>query len=102
MADQIRERDAAMHETEARLQALLRTAADGIITFNERGIIEQWNQAAAKIFGFSAHEIMGEKVQRLMEIPAELSHPGSDDATGGTVRALSKVIGTPSMIRQGR
>ena len=101
MAEQIRQRDQALRDTLARMQALLRTAADGIITFNDRGIIEEWNQAAERIFGFSAQEIMGEKVQRLMEIPSELER-GSDSASGGTVRALSKVISTPSMIRQGR
>ena len=45
---------------------------------------------------------MGEKVQRLMEIPPQLSGPADFDPAGGTVRALSKVIGAPSMIRQGR
>jgi PAS domain S-box-containing protein len=102
MAEQIRQRDEALRDTLARMQAVLRTAADGIITFNDRGIIEEWNQAAEQIFGFSAKEIMGEKVQRLMEIPTELAGGGGDSLLGGTVRALSKVISTPSMIRQGR
>src|SRR5262245_42637864 len=102
MADQIRERDQALRDTLARMQAVLRTAADGIITFNERGIIEECNQAAERIFGYSAAEITGQKVQALMEIPSELERTGSDSLTGGTVRALSKVISTPSMIRQGR
>src|SRR5262249_29049475 len=77
MAEQIHQRDQALRDTLARMQAVLRTAADGIITFNERGIIEEWNQAAERIFGYSAGEIMGEKVQKLMEIPPQLS--GSSD-----------------------
>ena len=84
------------------MQAVLRTAADGILTFNERGIIEECNQAAERIFGYSANEIKGQKVQRLMEIPDELARPGGSDPANETVRALSKVISTPSMIRQGR
>ncbi len=102
MAEQIRQRDQALRDTLARMQAVLRTAADGIITFNDRGIIEEWNQAAERIFGYGAEEIMGERVQRLMEIPSELERSGSDGQAGGTVRALNKVISTPSMIRQGR
>ncbi|MFL5341665.1 MAG: response regulator, partial [Gemmataceae bacterium] len=102
MAEQIHQRDQDLHGAIVRLQAVLRTAADGIITFNERGIIEEWNQAAERIFGYGAEEIKGQKVQRLMEIPQALTKPAGDDPAGETVRALSKVIGTPSMIRQGR
>src|SRR5438445_12819844 len=102
MAGEIRQRDQALHDALARMKAGLRTAADGIITFNERGIIEEWNQAAERIFGYTAEEIMGEKVQRLMEIPPQLSGgPAEVDVAGGTVRALSKVIGAPSEIGQG-
>src|SRR5205085_5260076 len=94
MATEIKLRDEALHDALARMQAVLRTAADGIITFNERGIIEEWNQAAERIFGYSAEEMKGQKVQRLMEIPPELSRRGGDDPAGETVRALSKVIST--------
>ena len=103
MAEQLHQRDTALRDTVARMKAVLRTAADGIITFNERGIIEEWNQAAERIFGYEAEEIKGQKVQRLMEIPSTLTKQSvGNDPAGETVRALSKVISTPSMIRQGR
>jgi PAS domain S-box-containing protein len=102
MTGQIHQRDQALRDAVARLQAVLRTAADGIITFNERGVIEEWNQAAERIFGYTAQEILGQKVQRLMELPPELARPAGDNVVGGTVRALSKVVSAPSTIRQGR
>lgn len=49
-----------------RLVAVLDTAADGIITINDRGIIRSVNTAAERIFGYSAAEIIGENVAVLM------------------------------------
>lgn len=102
MEEQIQQRDQALRDTLARMQAVLRSAADGIITFNERGIIEEWNHAAERIFGYAADEIMGGRVQQLMEIPPQLAGPAESDPATGTVQALNKVIGSPSEIRQGR
>jgi PAS domain S-box-containing protein len=101
MAGEIRERDEKLHDALARMQAVLRTAADGIITFNERGVIEEFNQAAERIFGYTAEEIKGEKVQKLMEIPAELARL-AEEGTDKTVRSLKRVLSTPNVVRQGR
>jgi len=49
-----------------RLVAVLDTAADGIITINDRGIIRSVNTAAERIFGYSAAEIIGENIAVLM------------------------------------
>jgi PAS domain S-box-containing protein len=100
MATEIKLRDEALHDALARMQAVLRTAADGIITFNERGIIEEWNQASERIFGYTAEEMKGERIQKLMEIPAELAR--TEDSTDRTVRSLKRVLSTPALVRQGR
>ena len=44
----------------SRLQAILQTAVDGIITIDERGIVEFVNPATCKIFGYADHEILGQ------------------------------------------
>jgi PAS domain S-box-containing protein len=102
MAGQLRQRDLAWRNTVARLEALLRTAADGILTFNERGIIEDFNQAAEKMFGYSAEEIKGQQVQQLMDVhdfPLK-SKPGSEDTP--SMMFVSTVVDTPDVIRRGR
>ena len=39
---------------QARAATVVSNAADGIITINDRGLIESFNPAAEKIFGYSA------------------------------------------------
>ncbi|MDX1489026.1 MAG: PAS domain S-box protein [Acidiferrobacterales bacterium] len=53
-------------EREARLQAILNTAVDGIVTIDDGGIIETLNAATERIFGYSADELMGQNVKILM------------------------------------
>lgn len=56
----------ALMESENRLRAILHTAVDGIITINDRGIIESVNAATEKIFGYSAAEMVGQDIGLLM------------------------------------
>jgi two-component system sensor kinase FixL len=56
----------AVQERQARLRAILDTAVDGIITIDEQGMIESFNAAAERIFGYAAHEVLGQNVTMLM------------------------------------
>ena len=49
-----------------RLRALFEMATDGIITMNERGVIENVNRAACELFGYEPLELRGQKVNMLM------------------------------------
>ena len=65
----ITERKQAEHailERETRITAILDTAVDGIVTINDRGVIETFNPAAEKIFGYQASEVLGQNVKILM------------------------------------
>jgi diguanylate cyclase (GGDEF)-like protein/PAS domain S-box-containing protein len=42
-----------------RLQSVLNNTAEGIVTFDENGIIETWNSAASELFGWSEQEALG-------------------------------------------
>ncbi|MEY2466858.1 MAG: two-component system, LuxR family, sensor kinase FixL [Verrucomicrobiota bacterium] len=66
----------ALDDTEERLRAILETAVEGIITIDERGIIESMNPAAAKIFGYKPSEVIGKNVNILMPSPYHEQHDG--------------------------
>jgi PAS domain S-box-containing protein len=57
-----------------RLQAVLNTVLDGIVTINDKGIIQSFNPAAEKIFGYDALEVIGENVSILMPDPYTSNH----------------------------
>ncbi len=66
----------AVRDGEERLRAILETAVEGIITIDERGIIESFNPASEKIFGYAAAEVIGKNVRVLMATPHREQHDG--------------------------
>src|SRR6516162_5810535 len=64
----------ALLASEARLRAILDTAVDAFITINEAGIVESFNPAAERLFGFAAAEVVGRNVRLLMPPPFEEEH----------------------------
>jgi len=63
-----------LKESEARIRAILETVVDGIITINERGIIESVNSAVEKLFGYTENEVIGKNVSVLMTSPYREEH----------------------------
>ncbi|MCF2948244.1 PAS domain-containing sensor histidine kinase [Paraglaciecola aquimarina] len=60
----------------SRLEAVLNTVIDGIITINNRGLIQSFNPSAVRIFGYSPEEVIGQNVKMLMPEPYHSGHDG--------------------------
>jgi PAS domain S-box-containing protein len=74
MAGTLERRQAALEASEARLRAVVETAADGIITINAQGIIESVNPEAQRLFGCAHDELIGQNVKILMTAPDAEHH----------------------------
>ena len=61
-------------EDAQRLNAVIKTATDGIIIINHRGIIESANSAAATLFDYAVTEMIGQNVSLLAASPHKENH----------------------------
>lgn len=68
------EMEIALRASEDRARAVLDTTVDGIITMDERCIIQSYNRAAEAIFGYTADEVVGQNVSMLMPQPYRGEH----------------------------
>ncbi|HYD80758.1 MAG TPA: diguanylate cyclase [Paucimonas sp.] len=64
----LRQRDA--EEKELRIRTVVENVGEGIVTLNEAGLIESFNAAAARIFGYEPEEVVGQDIKLL--IPTHL------------------------------
>jgi two-component system, LuxR family, sensor kinase FixL len=71
-----RNAEEALMESEAKARAILDTTVDAIITIDADGLVESYNQAAEKIFGYGADEVIGENIKMLMPSPYREEHDG--------------------------
>jgi two-component system sensor kinase FixL len=77
-----------------RLAAIINTTVDGIVVITDRGLIESFNPAAERLFGYVADEVLGKNVSMLMPSPYHEEHDGY------VARYLS--TGQPKIIGAGR
>ncbi len=64
----------ALRESDARLRGIMNNTADGIITIDEQGAIDSFNHAAELMFGYTAEEMRGLNVSKLMPEPHHGQH----------------------------
>ena len=57
-----------LQENNIRLKAILENVVDGILTIDEQGHIQSFNQAAQQMFGYLPQEVMGKNLKMLLGI----------------------------------
>lgn len=93
-------RESTIKDGEIQLSSFLDNVVDGIIIINDYGIIESFNPAAERIFGYKAGEIVGLNVKTLMPEPDHSKHDGYLRHYRETGEA--KILGVSSLELSGR
>lgn len=81
-----REANARFRDGEARMRAILDHVRDGIVAVSDRGRVETFNPAAARMFGYRPEEVLGSPLSRLIpdvEVPAAGGGPEPTGPAGG-------------------
>ena len=76
LEQRVEERTAMLAERETHFRTIFETAADSIVTTDSRGVIETFNPASERIFGYAAHEVIGKSVNILMPESDARRHDG--------------------------
>ncbi len=80
-----------LRKSEGHLRGILDNMVDGVITIDEQGIIESFNPAAEKMFGYGAAEVVGTNVEILIPEDERKHHDGHIQAYLKT--GTGKIIG---------
>lgn len=89
----------ALHESQATLAALLKSSPEAVIVTDDRGCIREFSTGAEVIFGYTAGEVMGSPVDRLMPARLRAAHEGHVRAFGDSpvkgrmMRERSEILG---------
>jgi adenylate cyclase len=70
--------------TEQRLQAILDSANDAVVSIDSSGLVHLWNRAAEEMFGYTAEEMLGEPLHAIIpERFRELHDSGIERVSNG-------------------
>ncbi|TZF86239.1 PAS domain S-box protein (plasmid) [Pedobacter sp. BS3] len=61
-------------DNSALLKAIIENAIDGIITIDDKGLVESINPSACKLFGYQPDEVIGRNISMLMPSPYSEQH----------------------------
>jgi PAS domain S-box-containing protein len=69
-----RQARAATERAETRYRAVVETAVDAMVVIDEAGVMQSFNAAAERIFGYAAQDMVGRNVSELMPEPDRSRH----------------------------
>lgn len=78
-------------ETSDRLQAIVDSAVDAIVTIDQRGNIQSFNKAAEEMFGYQEQEVVDHNVKLLM--PDQFANEHDQYMNNYETTGISKIIG---------
>ncbi|MDT8375460.1 MAG: response regulator [Mariprofundaceae bacterium] len=85
------EAEESLRESEGRIHALIDNLVDALITIDEQGIVQSFNPAAERTFGYLADEVIGRNVGMLM--PEPFRHEHDDYLKSYLTTGKKKLIG---------
>lgn len=86
-------------ESEQRFRALTASAPDAIITLDDQGRVDQFNQAAERLFGYAADEIRGQTLAPLLPAGQHEAHARHVQAFGGEPEGTSRRMEAGRLVR---
>lgn len=80
--------------SENRFRSITSSAIDAIISADKNGIIESWNPAAVKIFGYTEKEALGQNLDLIIPKKYHKHHHAGMDRVleGGEKRAIGQIV----------
>ena len=79
-----------LQEVRDRLESVVDHVVDGIITIDDRGLIETVNPATERLFGYPAPELIGQHINQLISEPSNTAtRPGTSGDLGSTVAEIA-------------
>jgi PAS domain S-box-containing protein len=84
----------ALRKVEILKGVILQTVIDAVIFINHEGLVQEWNPAAQKIFGYSRADALGRSMDELI-IPPSLREVYQDGLADYLITGVGSLLGRP-------
>jgi len=84
----------ALQKSEALKGIILETALDAIISIDHQGLVQEWNPAAERIFGYTRAQAVGRPMDELI-IPPSLREAYQDGVANYLMTGVGSLLGRP-------
>ena len=94
----------ALATSEQRMEAILESANDAIISIDDRGRVVLWNRGATELFGYTAAEMIGEPVAAVVPERFRGAHTDGVErvTSGGERHVIGQTVELAGLHRDGR
>lgn len=76
LESRVAERTLDLDVSERRQRSIVENMVDGLITIDNKGLIQSFNTAAINLFGYQGNEVIGHNIKMLMPEPYHSEHDG--------------------------